>query len=407
MSRRATNRCGPVLGAVAMLLATLVASPQEAWAEQGAGDRVKNFFLYLPKMISKGNACIWNEACPLGTECIDAQCKRTSWALAERDQILGQPRPQAQIDQEPGSEESDEELLAQQEDEGTIDLMPELGEDEPAADGGGSGDPEPQLVRPRRRKTQDPRFRDPRRPDALSPRRPGPADPMADRQCGRDRRCRIDRLRRQNQARRKAQKLREEYYVEKVYERINEEKLEDRPRAADPINIEAYLSLLGYGLTGGYTLLDGTLRAEAAFQYNEENYYGDADINGSLTYYDGYHEGFFFFANATYLFTSGWLAPYVTAGLLYGSGTNTNYAADFGGGGGLGTTFHGFNLAGGIDIQLSLGVRGRLGVTVRPLIYNQARRGPGQYDEFARQALSAWWNSDELIGVDFSIGWAF
>ena len=237
--------------------------------------------------------------------------------------------------------------------------------------------------------------------------------------CGADRRCRIERLKRKNRARRHVQKLEEERYAETIIEREQADKLESMPRRHKPLAFDLRASRMGVaGLVGGYTLL-GKLRPELHFVH----WGADVSVDYNDENYSGFQPTTFLIPGVYYFFLDSEFTPYGSASFLYGWGTFDRYNSGIsrsppGGGGGGGTVplepqeldteYHAIELGAGVDYQAEdLGAHLRLGFTYRPLIYNQARTGPGQYSEPTRKALENWFQ--QMARIDFVVlaGWAF
>jgi hypothetical protein len=60
----------------------------------------------------------------------------------------------------------------------------------------------------------------------------------------------------------------------------------------------------------------------------------------------------------------------------------------------------------GVDLQFALGLRMKLGATLRYPIYAGATSG-GANDELVREGLDQWFRDDGLIGFEGAFGWAF
>ncbi len=242
------------------------------------------------------------------------------------------------------------------------------------------------------------------------PKRPVSAqnDKSADRECGGDRRCRLDRLKRANAARRYAGQLEAERYALSVQRGLDRRRAEQILRLQKPIAVEFYSSFMGLGLIGGYTFLEGKLRAEGLFSFNSEYIYQNVDVAGQELYLDGNVNATSFGANATYMFNTGWWSPYVTGGAIYSFGDfGTYFFDDFSGGyNDRDMEMHIVQAAAGFDVQAEFGLRARLGATLRYPIFVQTTQA-GAIDRNTREALRSWFTESKLLGVEFSAGWAF
>ncbi len=225
-------------------------------------------------------------------------------------------------------------------------------------------------------------------------------------ECGSDRRCRIDRLKRKNNARRHAELIEEERQVRRMIEEAEEERLSNFPRLDKPLSGGLRVSRLGaLGVHLGYVIA-GHIQPEFEFAYSDLSVLVTAEGNAAAL--DGFHEGWWFKGGASYFLLESWFSPYLAAGFVFGTGRYYSY--DFGffdsAGSDLGTRFHAGEIGGGIDMQFEFGLHTRLGLAYRPLIYNQARIGPGQYDPSTRQGLANWFQEAAAIDVIWLIGWA-
>ena len=230
-----------------------------------------------------------------------------------------------------------------------------------------------------------------------------PTDESAGDECGADRRCRIDRLERRNKAARHAKIIEEEKYVQTILANEEEERLKKFPRLADPLSGDIRISRLGpLGLHAGYTFF-GHLQAELDVAYSDLYVYVPADGGGGEV--SGYHQGTFLRGGASYFLLESWFSPYLSAGFQFGTGRFRNDSFFFGGNGTT-TEFHAADFGGGVDVQFGFGLHTRLGLAYRPLIYNQARIGPGQYDVVAQQGLARWYDEAVRIDVVWLLGWA-
>lgn len=234
-----------------------------------------------------------------------------------------------------------------------------------------------------------------------------PPVPVAEQECQQDRRCRLNRLKRQNNARRYVSTLRAEETAFQFQSTHEQEIANAIVRQASPIHADLTYSFLGIGLGAGYTV-GGRLRLEGGFQYLST--YIDTtieELNG--TYFSSDMEAYFYSFGATYLLRESWWTPYISGGFTYGSGGfGYGYYDDFGGGSSnLSLTMHILSASAGMDFQTSFGMRGRLGVVTRLPIYTRVASAPGVYDETYKAGVNAYFASDQRIGPEISIGWAF
>jgi len=236
----------------------------------------------------------------------------------------------------------------------------------------------------------------------------GGSQPSADDECGGDRRCRLDRLARKNSARRHATTIREEQQVRSILEEQEKERLEAFPRLKDPLSADLRISRLGAtGAHVGYVFF-GRLQPEFEFLWSDLYVYvpADADFAAGI---DGYHEGWFFRFGATYFLLESWFSPYVSGGFQLGTGSFQAYSFDFdfvGTQTNLQTKFHAGEFGAGMDLQFAFGMHTRLGLAYRPLIYNQARHGPGSYDPVTQQGLARWFRQSAGVDLIWLLGWA-
>ncbi len=249
---------------------------------------------------------------------------------------------------------------------------------------------------------------DPSELDGDTTRESAQNDRSAASECGGDRRCRLDRLKRANSARRYAGQLEAERYALSVQRGLDMRAAEEILRMQKPATVEFYSSFMGIGASGGYTFLDGTLRAEGLFSFNSEYIYEDVNVAGQEIYIDGNINAVSIGANATYLFNTGWWSPYVTGGAIYSFGDfGTYFYDDFGSDfGDRDMEMHIVQAASGFDVQAGFGLRGRIGATLRYPIFVQTTQG-GVIDKTTREALRSWFTQTKLLGVEFSAGWAF
>ncbi len=226
--------------------------------------------------------------------------------------------------------------------------------------------------------------------------------------CGADRRCRIDRLKRRNQATRHARTLQEERNVERMLDDAHKQRLAEYPRLKNPLTLALRVSRLGgIGAHVGYTFL-GRIQPNLELAYSPSLYVWtpgtgtSPGINGNL-------QEWWIRAGAAYFLLESWFSPYVSAGFQVGLGKFDNYSFDFDFvdfGNQTQSIFHAGEFGGGFDMQFKFGLHTRLGVVYRPLIYNQARTGPGQYDPQSRQGLADWYKRGAAVDVIWLLGWA-
>lgn len=245
--------------------------------------------------------------------------------------------------------------------------------------------------------------------------RPDPNSQTTAQECDADRRCRLDRLKRRGRARRFLQVTEDERYVQRYMARVEQKRKEAIHRAHKPLSVNYVLSFLSpVGFSVGYALGEGRWVPEVTMMYADNNLYGDVNIGGQSVYFDGYQSGWFFQAGVSRMFGTGWWSPYLSVAAIYGRPEFYAYYygddfGEFGGGtsGGLRNIYHILHLGGGFDVQLGFGGRLRLGAYFRPTLYVQSTYGDGNYDDTVRQGTQAWWNSNQRIGIEGSLGWAF
>ncbi len=225
-------------------------------------------------------------------------------------------------------------------------------------------------------------------------------------ECGNDRRCRIDRLKRKKRAERHLKTVEEERWAREQIEEQQREIMKAKPRLADPISADIRVSRLGVlGLHAGY-VFGGRFQPEFEFTHLPYRYVftrGDASIDGNLT-------AWFLRGGVSYFLLDTPFSPYLTAGFQYGTGRFETYSFDTGfdfTSNGTQVKFHAAEVGGGVDLQFGFGMHTRLGAVYRPLIYNQARNGPGSYDPFTRDGLESWYKQAASIDVVWLLGWAF
>lgn len=240
----------------------------------------------------------------------------------------------------------------------------------------------------------------------------------ADEACGGDRRCRIERLKRRNRARRQAQLLEEEREVRSMVERYRGEEIAQYPRIDRPFTADLRMSRFGVlGLAAGYTFF-GRLRPELHFAHKPAY---DVFVEVDNRDFDGTQSVTWFVPGIVYFFTDGSFAPYAGVSFLFGTGSYEEFGGDIGGGfegGGtnspsrsaseIDTEYHAAEIKAGVDYQMKdMGGHLRFGLAYRPLIYNQARFGPGDYSDATRRAMDKWFGNLAQIDVMFLAGWAF
>ena len=230
----------------------------------------------------------------------------------------------------------------------------------------------------------------------------------ADDACGADRRCRIERLERLNRARRRARRLKEKKFAESRIDEYEQKKLEENPRLDRPLAVDLRASRLGVlGLAAGYTLFSH-LRPE--LQFVHFNSYVSQRKDGRD--YSGEQPVSFLMPGLSWYFIEGDFSPFVTASFVYAFGKFTQSTFNPSTGNTvdrkLQTKYHAVELKGGVDYQLEgAGFHMRLGLAYRPLIYSQARLGPGNYSEAGRGALTNWYKKMVRLDLVLLAGWAF
>ncbi|RDV39854.1 hypothetical protein DV096_04630 [Bradymonadaceae bacterium TMQ3] len=229
-------------------------------------------------------------------------------------------------------------------------------------------------------------------------------DGGADRVCGQNRRCRIERLKEHQRSRRHLDIARQQLETRRQAEVILARRKEDIHRVDKPWLAGFTAHFLGTGMLVGRTFLGGHLRAEATARFVNSYLYYQPD-DPSLGSIDGNQSLILGTAQATYLPSSRWLSPYLSAGFSMGSGEFYNYSS--GGNSDTQVTYHLVSAAVGFEAQFSFGLNARLGVTHGRVLYNQVSYAPGAYDRQARDNLRAYMNSDGLFSFDFTLGWAF
>lgn len=231
-------------------------------------------------------------------------------------------------------------------------------------------------------------------------------DDGADAACGSDRRCRIRRLASQNKQRRHLHIAHQERRTQNQVNQILKRKNEHINRLNRPWAAAFQIHPVGAGILASRAI-NAHFFAEASLVYKDQSIYFTPDDpqNPSL---EGYHQGLFGFGHITFLSSTGWFSPLFSAGFGMGRGSYNSY--NYYGGSSSNnptTTFHIITAAVGADAQFPGGFLLRLAFRHGRILYNQARYGPGVYDLGLKNSLRDYMNTQELWGVDFSIGWAF
>ena len=186
--------------------------------------------------------------------------------------------------------------------------------------------------------------------------------------------------------------------------------LKQHPRRKDPIAIAFRVSTLGaLGLFAGYTFAE---RVQPSFEFaysDTHNVYAPSK-NGTPEI-DGWFQGWWFRGGLQLFLLDGWFTPVVGAGMQVGTGEFSSFGGfgglDFFGGSDMQARFHAAEATVGFDMQLQFGAWTRLSAAYRPLIWNQARTGPGSYDPIARDGLANWYRRSKAFDVIWLLGWAF
>lgn len=231
--------------------------------------------------------------------------------------------------------------------------------------------------------------------------------------CGADRRCRIDRMATRNRHRRQLQIAHEERAVQQEVNRILEQRRANVIRLDKPWAVALQIHPTGYGLLGSHAV-NAHFRAEATLVYRDSYVYFIPD-DPQLPSVDGRHSSLFGFAHLTYLPSTAWFSPFLSVGFGMGRGEYGSYSWDRpmsgqgsqGSGNSPGVRYHVVTAALGAEAQFESGSFFRLGFRHGRLLYNQARYGPGSYDDGARRSLREYMHSEGLMGLDLSIGWTF
>ncbi len=223
-------------------------------------------------------------------------------------------------------------------------------------------------------------------------------DGGADAACGSDRRCRIQRLRQRNQMRRHYDVAQQQKALEEEIDDLFAEEAKRVERIENPISVAVQYHPFGWGMVMGYTF-DGQLRADFSVVYEDRriSYGGGTNDEPTLS---GNHQVWYGTGHITYLPSRAWFSPLVSAGFGMGGG-------EFNDANNPGVRYHYLTGAVGAEGQFDSGMLVRTSFRYGRLLYNQARRGPGDYDERRRQALREYVNDETMIGFDFAIGWAF
>lgn len=223
-------------------------------------------------------------------------------------------------------------------------------------------------------------------------------DASADELCGADRRCRIRRLAHRNQMRRHYQAAEQQ---KAIYDRVNsllEKEQEQIARRREPSSTGLQYHPWGFGFVASHTF-DGHFRADVSLVYDGRyiNYSPDRD---DLSNISGSHSVWTGAGHATYLPSRAWFSPLVSVGFGIGNG-------EFSGGNRPGVIYHFVTAAVGVEAQFDSGMVVRMAYRHGLLAYNQARYGPGDYDDNIRESLREYMHDQGLSGFDFSLGWAF
>lgn len=233
-------------------------------------------------------------------------------------------------------------------------------------------------------------------------------DGGADAVCGTNRRCRIQRMASQNRQRRHLQIAEQELETQAQINRLLQRKKESINRLNRPWAAAFQVHPLGYGILASRAI-NAHFHAEVSTVWHNKYVYFFSD-DPQLPSIDGYSQGVFGIGHLTFLPSKSWFSPLFSAGFGLGRGSFESYS--YSSSGTISTTsptttYHLVTAAVGADAQLKSGFLLRLAFRHGRILYNQARYSPGIYDLGLRNALRDYMNSEELWGVDFSIGWAF
>lgn len=235
-------------------------------------------------------------------------------------------------------------------------------------------------------------------------------DGGADAACGTDRRCRIERLKTRNKHRRHLQIAQEERAVYAETNRLLAQQKSDIPRIDKPWIVGFQVHPTGFGAIAGHTFA-AHFRAELTLVYRNQYVYFTPD-DPQIPTVEGRHTATFGAGHFTYLPSSSWFSPFISAGFAMGSGEFGNFGRrGLGGTSGSSSspklTYHMVTAAIGAEAQFEAGFLLRLAYRHGRLVHNQASYGAGVYDVGARNGLREFMNSEGAMGFDFSIGWAF
>lgn len=228
-----------------------------------------------------------------------------------------------------------------------------------------------------------------------------PDDGGADAICGADRRCRIERIKSRNRQRRYLEIAIQERAVEREVERVLTREIEEVNRIDKPWHLALLVRAPSrVGLQGGRTF-QGRFRAAADFTYGDP-YVFFSPNDTSLPTVEGYHSLFLFGVHGTYLPSTRWLTPTISAGFQLGNGSYGSWGSS-----NTDTVYHILTGAVGAETQFKGGFH--MGIALRHgrVIYNQARLGAGVYDRPTRDALQEYMNREGNLSFDLTIGWAF
>jgi hypothetical protein len=235
-------------------------------------------------------------------------------------------------------------------------------------------------------------------------------DGGADAACGADRRCRIERLKARNRHRRHLEIAEQEQAVYRQVERLQTRRVEEVHRLARPWMLGGQVHPTGLGFIGSRTL-HTHFRVEATWvrDFFDISYFPE---DAQLPSVEGSHAVSYGFIHGTFLPSRAWFSPFLSAGVGYGRGHlrprgMTTRPGETGGPADLQVIYHLLTAAVGAEAQADFGGLIRLGFRHGFVIYNQARYGPGSYDIPLRGSLGEYMQRRGLMGVDFTLGWAF
>lgn len=232
----------------------------------------------------------------------------------------------------------------------------------------------------------------------------------ADEACDEDRRCRIERIKKLNATRRRYDGLKQDRRIMKLQESFKEEELAAVNRLAAPINVDFLVQYIApLGMTAGYTF-NGIFRLSGQISNMDTYAFYSGTADGKPGAIDGGIDMWVFGLEGTYLFSDSAFSPYATGGFYMASGGLDGYFydadSDTGGPTQSELALHMVGAALGVDLQFALGLRVKLGATLRYPIYAGATSG-GANDELVREGLDQWFSDDGLIGFEGAFGWAF